>query len=341
MARLTELWIAGFRSVKHQIGIQFPEKAPVVLVGENNAGKSNIVHGLEVILGEMWPGSREPDDHDFWNRSSANEKIEIVAEVEGLPADRHGNAITGFQWLCDGAGSGQPEFRATSPDGPKYVSNELREACICVVIGADRKLSYQLSYATKWTLLSKLMRKFHSHLVKDDKRVKRLKESFENIKAMFGEVEEFAGFQGELKKQFAEMFCGMSYGLHVDFSAYDPSNYFYSLRVHPEEAGVVRTFEELGTGQEQLLALSFAHAYAKAFFGGIVLVIEEPEAHLHPLAQQWLARRIRQMAQDGLQIIALWNLATTVLYRAFAFSKRIRHSKNWFVRHSDATVLVP
>jgi putative ATP-dependent endonuclease of OLD family len=32
------------------------------------------------------------------------------------------------------------------------------------------------------------------------------------------------------------------------------------------------------------------------------LIIEEPEAHLHPLAQQWLARRVSQMARDGLQI---------------------------------------
>ena len=301
MARLNKLSIAGFRSVKDQICIDFPDKMPVVLVGENNAGKSNIVRALDLILGEMWPGSHRPDDHEFWDRSSANGKIEIRAEVEGLPSDKYGNAVKGFRWVYDEDAEEKPEF---GPIGAgKYVNNEIREQCTCVVIGADRRLSYQLSYSTKWTLLSKLMRKFHRHLVQDEARVKRLKSSFEDIKQTFNEVSEFAGFESELKKQFADMFGGMSYGLHVDFSAYDPSNYFHSLRVHPEEAGVVRTFEELGTGQEQLLALAFAHAYAKAFFGGIVLVVEEPEAHLHPLAQQWLAGRIRQMAADGLQII--------------------------------------
>jgi len=49
--------------------------------------------------------------------------------------------------------------------------------------------------------------------------------------------------------------------------------------------------------------LAFAYAYAKAFHGGIVLVIEEPEAHLHPLAQRWLARRLRSRCEEGLQIV--------------------------------------
>ena len=52
--------------MKDQICIHFPEKTPVVLVGENNAGKSNIVRALDLILGEMWPKTREPEDHEFW-----------------------------------------------------------------------------------------------------------------------------------------------------------------------------------------------------------------------------------------------------------------------------------
>ena len=96
----------------------------------------------------------------------------------------------------------------------------------------------------------------------------------------------------------------MSHALNFDFSAYDPSNYFKTLRVHPSEDGQVRAFEELGTGQQQILALSFAHAYAKSFLGqGLIFILDEPEAHLHPLAQKWLAKQMFKMSEDGLQLI--------------------------------------
>jgi len=303
MVRLTELRIKGYRSIKDECVISFPEDAPLVLIGENNAGKSNVVKALDVILGEMWPASREPEDHEFWDRDPRGGRIEIEAFWDGLECERNG-PIRSICLIHSPTEGTEPFFKALTPgDAQVYVSKKLRQQCQAIVVAADRRLSYQLSYTSKWTLLSKLMRKFHDNLVSDPARVERLKAEFQGITDIFQEVEEFKAFQEGLVNQLGAMLDGMSYGLSVDFSAYDPSNFFHSLRVLPNEDGDTRTFEELGTGQEQLLALVFAHAYARAFYGGIVLVIEEPEAHLHPLAQLWLGRTIREMTQDGLQVI--------------------------------------
>lgn len=307
MPRLKNLSIEGFRSIKEELSIRFPENIPVVIIGENNSGKSNVIRALELMFGEFHPKYKKLDDFDHYQRDP-NNGITIKAEVSGFSGRlgrRNEYSCGGFKFRAK-KGIENDFVAIQYEDGGEnpYVSTSLREELLCVVVSAEQNLNYQLSYSSKFTLLSKVTKAFHDKLVDDPARVEKLKELFENIRAVFSEVEEFEQFQKGMSSIASSMLSNMSHALEFDFSAYDPSNYFKTLRVLPTEGGNTRAFEELGTGQQQILALSFAYAYAKSFLGqGLVFVLDEPESHLHPLAQKWLAKKIFKMAEDGLQIV--------------------------------------
>ena len=309
MPRLTQLTIENFRSVgETPITIDFPDRQPLILIGENNAGKSNIIRALELMFTEFHPKYKKLDDYDHYQRDT-NNGINIEAVISGLQGKvkNYGTpyGVNGFRFRAK-KGVENDFVAVQTEDGNenKYVSNALREELLCVVVSSEQNLSYQLSYTSKFTLLSKVTKSFHDKLNESTERVDRLKDLFENIKSTFLEVEEFGAFNTNMSSIAGQMLSNMTHALAFDFAAYDPSNYFKTLKVHPTEGGETRAYEELGTGQQQILALSFAHAYAKSFLGqGLIFVIDEPEAHLHPLAQKWLAKKMFQMAKDGLQIV--------------------------------------
>jgi putative ATP-dependent endonuclease of OLD family len=308
MARLTNLSIEGFRSIRDQIVLNFPVNQPVVLIGENNTGKSNIIRAIELMFGEFHPKFKKLEDYDHYNRDCNNPVI-IRATISGLKGVVK---YFGIPQGCNGfvyrAQKGQEtDFSAIQTDDGKenkYVSGDLRDELLCVVVNSEQNLNYQLSYSTKYTLLSKVTKAFHDKLCGDPDKIEQLEKLFKDIQKTFLSVDAFKCFTSNMSMLANQMIANMSHGLAFDFSAYDPSNYFKSLRVHPTENGEVRAFEELGTGQQQILALSFAHAYAKSFIGqGLIFILDEPEAHLHPLAQKWLAKQFFKMAEDGLQIV--------------------------------------
>jgi putative ATP-dependent endonuclease of the OLD family len=147
------------------------------------------------------------------------------------------------------------------------------------------------------------MHKFHKALAGRAQTKAELETLFGQIKKKFGEIPEFAEFTTSLRRQLGDLISTMTHRLEVDFEAYNPANFFHVLRLHANDGTSPCTLEEMGTGETQILAISFAHAFAKAFHGGIVIVIEEPESHLHPLAQQWLARKLHELSNGGLQIL--------------------------------------
>lgn len=307
MPRLTQITIEGFRSIADQLVINFPMNKPVVLIGENNSGKSNIIRAIELMFGEFHPKYKKLEDFDYFNRDTNNSVI-IEAKVSGFTArlgSRSEFSCGGFKFEVQQ--HKENNFSALQgEDGREntYVSTKLREELLCIVVNSEQNLNYQLSYVSKYTLLSKVTKAFHDKLTEDSDRVEKLKGFFEEIKSTFMEVEAFSTFSQNMSSFSRTVLSNMAHALAFDFSAYDPSNYFKTLRVHPTENGETRAYEELGTGQQQILALSFAHAYAKSFLGqGLIFILDEPESHLHPLAQKWLAKKMFKMSEDGLQII--------------------------------------
>lgn len=312
--RIEKLSVKNLRSIgDERVTIRFPESGALVLLGENNAGKSNLTRALDFLFGDQWPGTRRLEDHDFHGRDSDGIAIEVGAAVTGIPCPYcSGGEVAYFSWVYDSQDAGQDgnpvKYRFTCSNsycGKTWPNTVMRSALSAAVLDADRRLDYQLSYASKYTMLSKLMHRFHERLLHDPERKAQLAAIFGGLLKEFGAVPEFAKFKDLLAQTAEDFGQNLPYRLDVDFSAYDPSNFFRSLRIHPTLEDEVRSFDELGTGQSQVLALAFAYAYAMAYgqSEGTVLVIDEPEANLHPLAQQWLATRLNRLAAPGLQVV--------------------------------------
>jgi putative ATP-dependent endonuclease of OLD family len=250
--RLAHFRVQNYRSIGPEpVTVVMPESGPLVVLGENNAGKSNINRAIEHLFGERWPGTFQPEAHDFHGRDSDGIAIKIDAVTQNVVCDC-GGTVKYIGWDYDANRvEGEPCIysKRCSSCSKTYMNKGIRSQLFGMLVGADRGLGYQLSYSSKFTLLSKLMHRFHGALLSDPTRKETLGKIFGSIVDQFNGVDEFAKFRTVLANMTSELAGTLSYRLDIDFTAYDPSNFFKSLRVHPYFAGEVRSFEELGSGQ--------------------------------------------------------------------------------------------
>lgn len=187
--KLTSVKINNFRSIK-SMDFAFPESGFLVLVGANNAGKSNVIRGLNNILGAEWWSQDKLERHDFYGRDPQNEILISLSFDTGETA--------GFKRDAE-----KDEYRCYVNYGSAkdyFLSNDFKAKCLCTFLGADRTFDRHMSFYD-WTLLGKIRKTFHQRCAA---LAEQLDAKFLEIVDLFDQVQGFP----EFKADFAKFFSG-------------------------------------------------------------------------------------------------------------------------------------
>jgi len=294
---LKKVSIKNFKSIKH-LEFDFPESNILVLVGENNAGKSNIIRAIDAICGDSWYGREKLEDHDYYLRNRKNPiQIELFFNNGKYVNFSPNPSDWGIKYFNDWEGRHKVSFGSPS----------VKEEFPSTYLGAERTFDKHLSFYD-WTLIGRIRKAFHKR-IGDDLKVE-IEKDFENVIASFHKVPGFTDFLEDFSKQFKELLPSGKGHMSIDFKPFTPANYFKTMQilaVDPNQSDKPIDVDELGEGARNMILIALLRSYAKNFKNGGevsgILALEEPELFLHPQARRHLATVLRDLAQTGLQVI--------------------------------------
>jgi len=296
---IRKLTIENFRSIQSE---EITLGSLNALIGPNNAGKSNIMKALSLILGEIYPTVRAFDEKDFYNYDKSKPiKIAVVFDSPLVCNSK----VCGFQLTFDGVDC---EYLAIDSNGNVVtyypggkdvkISNEMKSEVALMYLGLDRQASQQIR-ATQWTLYGKLLKHIEKQIngQKKGSFKKDITDSYSfNIYPSLQQMENI--LKGHIKQQ-----TGLD--LHLRLSVLDPIETIKNLRPYLQEDSSAKEFdaEDMGAGTQSALAVAIARAYAKIVNQPLVMAIEEPELYLHPHGCRHFYKLLKELSESGVQII--------------------------------------
>lgn len=311
---IARIKIENYRSIEH---LEFAPTQLCGLVGHNNAGKSNILAALDVLLGETYPTERAFTKDDFFQRETDKT---IVIEVEfdeplrpvqltmnrsreKAPCSARTLRLT-YTKRQDVAFKHQ-FFAFDDNGGCFYANDEVRKQVQFVYVPADRNLEKQLT-VSQWTMLGKMLKHLDEQFregAKDDDGFTANERTLRERMAGALEVLKtpaYLEFENLLKTNVKDQTQDSLKNIDLFLDVYDPLHYYKTIQL------LVREFEkdfnvtDLGSGLQNLILLAIFRTYARIMKSRAVLAIEEPEIFLHPHAQRKLYKVLRALAEPAI-----------------------------------------
>lgn len=302
--KIRKIKIKNFRNLRD---IEFFPKSTTIIVGENNAGKSNLLHALRLMLdpesGRLVLDLSEEDinEHAF---SEGERYFSVLIEIGDL--QKHQNLEAIFRERISKEGdetyvtiegrfehndSGEYEWsvKVLSPEGrendPINFNIRMRKSIPLFFLDPVRDARRDMK-ATGSGALSQLLKDIELSDVKE--------EIIENIKkanTALGKNQDINDLATGITDHLSEHLWGGEGKASMTVATEDPSQLIKGLRLNLQCHPDCRTYDMFkhGTGLQNLVLISmFRHRISCAQGINPILVIEEPEAHLHPQAQQCL-----------------------------------------------------
>ena len=334
---LNKLEIRGYKCFCDEFSIYF-HKGLNILVGENGVGKSAIIDAIRKILGEDEYGRSFIKDTDFYRpfnkgAEACNEirikayftprdKIEETAFLPWLEKEKTATLTLSVENKENRYGRFK-QFKWGGASKSSAFESELLDTLGCIYLPPLRDAESKLreGKASRLArLLKNLNRKELEQLKKEGKPHSLVKKFIDFNRDIAGTDKESINIANKLISEMLEKAIGSTFGQEtlIQFAEVDFNRIVEQLRLFffpklgkSPEISQFRSLEENSLGYNNLLYLATVIAELNSETGDEheranlkVLLIEEPEAHLHPQLQIKLLKYLESNAKiSNMQVI--------------------------------------
>lgn len=331
MHSLIEVKITNLRSI---VAAPLALSDYTVVVGRNNAGKSNVLLGIRWFLRPFSLGQEH-----FGN---AEQPVEVECLIDGIGEsvlqrldrehrsrietycaagqvrlrrrqDQPGATVPSIVLeVRDPSVAGDNDAGAWKPN-PTGIANALKALFPePIVIGAMEDAGEDIGKAKSTSTIGKLIAEITAPLAQ--KHAQQMADAMKELTECFGAdgatraqelVEMDTRTQGKLK----DLFPGLSVRTHIDTPSIEDMLKTGSIRVSEGKEGPWRTVESYGHGAQRAIQMALVSVLAEtraATSAGstrTIMLVDEPELYLHPTGVAQVRNALRALSKQGYQVV--------------------------------------